>query len=141
MTGIEREQAILARLAVILGDWSEFYEEVRVLKRTRVCGCSADVYIVHAVPTEAPAVTYLVNAETGLTIKSLYLSKLPLGFIGQSVTYEDYREVERVKIPFRWKGEYAIPSLGQMTLQYDTVTTRVEVADDTFRPGNGMNAP
>jgi len=126
----------LARLAVVIGDWRKFYHQVSVIARIEVGG--ADVYIVRAVPREAPATTYLVDAKTGLTVRSLSFQKSPLGFIGRTTRYEDYRDVEGVKIPFRWVVQSPHPASGDVILQYDNVETRLNSDDEAFRVATGQ---
>jgi len=131
VTGIAREQTILTRLAVVIGEWRKFYHQVSVIARTEVDG--EDVYIVRAVPREAPATTYLVDEKTGLTVRGLSFQKSPLGIVGRTTRYEDYRDVEGVKIPFRWVVQSPHPASGDVVLQYDNVETRLNIDDEAFR--------
>jgi hypothetical protein len=136
LMGIAREQTILARLAVVVGDWRKFYHQVDVVTRTATDGL--DAYIVRAVPREAPATTYLVDAKTGLTVRGLSFQKSPLGFVGRTTRYEDYRDVEGVKIPFRWVVHSPHPASGDVVLQYDKVETRLDIDDEVFRAAAGQ---
>jgi hypothetical protein len=129
-TGIVREQTILARLAVVIGDWREFYQRLRVIRRIKLKG--KDTYVLRAIPREAPATTYLVDAESGLTVQSLTVRKTPLGFIGQTTLYEDHRDVEGIKIPFRWTVKSPNPLSGDVVLQYDTIETHLIAGDQVF---------
>jgi len=129
-TGIDREQTILARLAVVIGDWRKFYQRLQVIRCVQVEG--KDTYVVRAIPREAPAMTYLVDAESGLTLQSLTVRKTPLGFIGQRTLYGDYRDIEGIKIPFRWTVKSPNPLSGDVVLQYSTIETHLELGDRVF---------
>lgn len=129
-TGIEREQTILARLAVVIGDWRKYYQQLQVVRRIRVAG--KETYVVRATAQEGPATTYLVDAKTGLTVQSLGLRKTPVGFIGQTTLYEDYRDIEGVKIPFRWTIRSPHPLGGDLVLQYDAIETHLKGNDQVF---------
>lgn len=129
-TGIEREQTILARLAVVIGDWRQFYQQLQIIRCIQIEG--KDTYIVRAIPREAPPTTYLVDAKSGLTVQSLTLHKTPLGFTGQTTLYEDYRDIEGVKIPFRWIVKSPNPVSGDVVLQYNTIETHLTVDDPLF---------
>ena len=129
-TGIDREQTILARLAVLMGDWRQHYQRLEVIRCIQLEG--KDTYVVRATAREAPATTYLVDAESGLTIQSLTLRKTPLGFAGETTQYGDYRDIEGVKIPFRWTVSSPSPLGGDVVLQYDTIDTHLTVDDRVF---------
>ena len=136
-TGIEQAQTILARCAVVIGDWREFYQRLQLIRRVQVKG--KDTYIVRAIPREAPATTYLVDVESGLTVQSLTVHKTALGLIGQRTLYEDYRDIEGVKIPFRWTVESPNPISGDVVLQYNTIETHLTVDDQLFNTTTSAN--
>ena len=78
-------------------------------------------------------VTSQFDARTGLTVQSLSFHKSPLGFVGRTTRYEDYRDVEGVQIPFRWVIHSPHPASGDVVLQYDKVETRLDIDDEAFK--------
>ncbi len=127
----EREQARLRTVPAAIGDWQDLYRELRVVRRTTVGG--RDVYLVRGTPFAAAPMTHFVDVATGLVLKTISIPKVPgSGPVGLAVSYEDYRDVDGVRIPFRITGSYADPRLGQYTIQYDTFEARLPATDEVF---------
>ncbi len=131
LTGTRREQMLLARPSVLIGDWRDSHREVRVVKRTRMG--AEDVYVVRAIPHEAAPVTFIVDAQTGLVRKSMTMVEIPAyGPVAVVTKYGDYRDVEGVMLPFHWEVSHALEALGEVEVRYEEVRTRLEIDDDVF---------
>lgn len=48
------------------------------------------------------------------------------------MTFEDYRDVEGVKIPFRWRSKAVHPLIGTIITCYEKVETHLDLPDNTF---------
>ena len=91
---------------------AEFYKEIklkqlyptmRVLAKTKVG--EEEAYVVEATPSDGTAAQKLYfDARTGLLLRKYSESKLTLGQFPTQTDYEDYRDVDGVKLPFmiRW---------------------------------------
>jgi len=133
LCGACRERFVLARPSVVIGDWRRYYRSVCVVKRT--CLDGEDVFLLRAVPVEAAPVTYVVHARTGLALRALStVHTTSHGRVLTTVDYGDYRDVNGVKLPFRWELCYAHPQLGVTIYQYDTVETGLELPETFFLP-------
>ena len=131
LDGPLREQALLGRLAVAFGDWTEHYKHVEVLKRVHHDGQS--LLLVRVVPDEAPGSTMFIHEESGRVFRTDSLAQVPgLGIVGVQTRYGDFRDVGGMKIPFRTDSEYASQLIGRVVTTLDTAETGVDVSEDTF---------
>ncbi|MCP3916856.1 MAG: serine hydrolase [bacterium] len=127
ITGSQRAAAITGRLAVVVGDWRRFHETVEVLARTdHPDEAGREVLAVRATSKDAPATVYLVDPATGLPLRAYSAVEMPFGSIGKVTSFEDYREVEGVWIPFRWVGSLASAAFGGSTVQYGEIETHLD---------------
>jgi hypothetical protein len=69
------------------------------------------------------------DEQTGLLVRLVRFGETPLGRLPTQIDYADYREVDGVKIPFRWT--LARPS-GLFTIQVSEVKDNVPVDDAKF---------
>lgn len=130
LSGALRIMTISGRLAVLIGDWRRYYVEVNVLARTEREG--REHYIVQAIPAESSPTYYLVDAETGDVAESYITVDIPFGSMAKISTYNDYRDVDGVSIPFHWAGRFASEGLGEWELQYEEIETHLEVDESLF---------
>jgi hypothetical protein len=69
------------------------------------------------------------DEKTGLLVRLMHFVDSPLGFNPVQVDFTDYRDVDGMKIPFRWR--VARPT-GQFTIQVNTVKQNVALPDASF---------
>jgi photosynthetic reaction center cytochrome c subunit len=76
-----------------------------------------------------PPVRFYFDSKTGLLQRVVRYGETPLGRNPTQIDYADYREVDGVRIPFRWT--LARPN-GRFTIQITEVKTNVPVDDAKF---------
>jgi photosynthetic reaction center cytochrome c subunit len=74
-------------------------------------------------------VTLYFDEQTGLLVRLVRFGETPLGRLPTQIDYADYREVEGVRIPFRWT--LARPG-GRFTIQISDVKQNVPLDDAKF---------
>ena len=58
--------------------------------------------------------------ETGRVVGEERIEQLPgVGFVGLTIEYSDFRDVEGITLPFRTEARFAHPLLPRIVLQYD----------------------
>ncbi|MGA8442682.1 MAG: c-type cytochrome [Candidatus Sulfotelmatobacter sp.] len=88
-----------------------------------------DAYVVVGPrPGKTPLRLYF-DEQSGLLVRLVRLGETPLGELPTQIDYADYREVDGVRIPFRWT--LARPS-GRFTIQVADVKQNVPVDDAKF---------
>jgi hypothetical protein len=88
-----------------------------------------DSYLVFGRRDGKPPLRLYFDAQSGLLLRLVRYGETPLGRIPTQVDYADYREVDGVKMPFRWT--LARPS-GRFTIQAKDVKQNVKVDDAKF---------
>jgi len=111
------------------GDWFDFYDSVQVLSSGNVDG--QQVYVLELDGGDLYPVTIYVDTDTGDILKSVAIV-IQEGDIAIPITtlYEDYREVNGVRMSFR-----AISSnehSGQVIVQGETIETNLDIDDEFF---------
>lgn len=90
----------------------------------------SEVYILKLERDDLPPATIYVDTSTGDVLKAVIIALVEGGGgIPIVVRYEDYRDINGVRIPFR-----AISSnehSGRTVIQYETIETNIQL-DDTF---------
>ena len=136
--GIFAGQKLRAFAPYRIGDWPSLFKHLTVLRR----GGNEDepTIIVRAAPAVSNAVRIVLSAKTGLTLVEHSLPMVKgLGVIPTRTLYEDYREVDGVKIPFRAVSEG--PLIGKITVQFREVKTNLDLNDDAFNVRASATAP
>ena len=122
------EQARIGHPAALDGDWRDFFDSIQVLRSDKLEEC--EVYILRLERNELPPLTIYIDATTGDILKSVMVV-LSTGYIGIPVEtiYEDYREVNGVRIPFRIisSNEHS----GRTIIQREAVETNLDI-DSVF---------
>lgn len=122
-------QAIQSHPATISGDWRDFFESIRVHRTSELDG--RKVYVVRLQHGELPPATVHVDAETGDLLKSETVVLIKGGIsIPVMIRYEDYREIQGVRIPFRTISSNEMS--GREVIQIDSIETNIDVNDDIF---------
>ena len=127
------EQARRSHPAAILGDWRESFSIIRILRTAELDG--RRVWVVYLAGGAAPGMTLHVDADTGdvLVVQKAILDSSSTVRVPLEVHYEDYREVEGIRIPFRIVTTNSIS--GRSVLQFDHVEVRVEIDEGVFARG------
>lgn len=71
------------------------------------------------------------DAQTSLLLRLIRYSETPLGRLPTQIDYNDYREADSVKLPYRWS--LARPG-NRFTIQVDELHQNVPVDDANFAP-------
>jgi hypothetical protein len=74
------------------------------------------------------------DAKTGLLVRMVRFANTPVGRNPTQIDYADYRDVDGVKMPFRWT--LARPN-GRFTIQVSEVKQNVPVEDSRFNKPAG----
>jgi hypothetical protein len=82
-------------------------------------------------PSETVQRRYFFDAETGLLVRVVTLTDAVLNQIPEQVDYEDYREVEGVRVPFTVRVSSVVPALNQ-TRVVSEIRPGVPVEDALF---------
>ncbi len=123
------EQAVKGSPAMIFGDWLEYYETAEVLGNDTLDG--KKVHLVKLAGGETPSTTLYIDAQTGDVLKQDASLLLPgRGSFPVTNHYEDYREVEGLRIPFRFISSNE--QNGKTVIQLERVETGVTVDPSFF---------
>ena len=98
------------------------YKEFRVGAGEKMDG--HDTILVSASAPGKPPLRMYFDAESGLLLRLIRYLETPLGNLPTQVDYGDYREVDGVKIPFRWTFSWLD---GKDAFQLSDVKTNVAI--------------
>lgn len=117
-----------AQLAFPAGLKSSF-ANLRVGRPEKVGDQSA--YVLYAaVPGQPPAKLYF-DQQSGLLLRVECFNRTPLGMDPIAVDYSDYRDVDGVKVPYRWT--IGAPR-NRSTIQFSQIQQNVAIPDSKFAP-------
>jgi photosynthetic reaction center cytochrome c subunit len=88
-----------------------------------------EAYVVLGIRPGKPPVQLFFSKQSGLLLRMVYFTQTALGRLPQQTDYSDYREVDGVKVPFRWT--VAQPR-GQSTVDVTEVQQNVPITDSKF---------
>jgi len=131
LCGRQLDQALRGNPSWHYGDWNRFFDSIQVLQTAEREG--RKIYILKLKSSDLPEVTAYVDAENGdvIVTAGVVLSSLNVGVI--VVThYEDYREVDGVRIPFRIISQNE--QSGKTVIQLQEVKTNLDVDESIFTP-------
>ena len=130
-----RQQVLLDRLPVILGDWRAHFEQVDVLKRIKVGDRS--MILVRAVPKIGTGMTFFIDEASGQLVRTDGLVQIPgIGIVGVQTMMDDYRDVGGMQIAFHTMSKIAHPLIGIVETKLSKAETHVATTKDTFVPGS-----
>ncbi len=131
MVGVEGEQAILGSFGAMFDDWRTVYREVRVLYQRDFAG--EPCWVVRAVPHLGTSTTKYVSVKSGRLLGEERIPYLPgIGALGSTVTFEDYRDVGGLLLPFRTTSKAIHPMIGTIVTQYEKVELEVDIDETAF---------
>ena len=90
-----------------------------------------DVYVISAPSSEGNGEKLFFDAQTGLLVRRYLEFKTVLGSTPVQVDYEDYREVDGVKLPFSIRWSNPRYSWGR---KIDQIKHNVAIDDEKFSP-------
>ncbi|MCA9704780.1 MAG: hypothetical protein KDK70_02885 [Myxococcales bacterium] len=99
LSGIEAEQHAWASSLLLAAEWNRYFDTAQTVGERAVDGRT--VYDVELSAASGLAVTMSFDAESGLQVAQSFEQVTPMGKQPFDVRFEDYREVEGVKLAFR----------------------------------------
>ena len=90
-----------------------------------------DTILLSAKAPGKPSLRLYFDAQSGLLLRLIRYLDTPLGSLPTQIDYADFRDVDGVKVPFRWT--LGRPS-GSFTIQIDKVQQNVPVDEKLFVP-------
>jgi hypothetical protein len=120
-----------ARDADFYGDLHlrELYPEMAVAGREKVG--ERDAYVIVSRVSEKRIERLYFDAQTGLLLRVAATTETPLARLPEETVFEDYREVDGVKIPFTVRASYVDPFIG-WTRKLTEVKHNVTIDDSKF---------
>lgn len=88
-----------------------------------------DAYVVVGQRDGKPPIRLYFDKQTGLLVRLVRFGETALGWLPTQIDYADYRDVDGVKVPYRWT--LARPS-GRFTIQVNELKQNVPVDDGKF---------
>jgi hypothetical protein len=88
-----------------------------------------EVYVLSAIAPGHPAVKLYFDKQSGLLLRLVRYADSPIGLDPTQIDYDDYRIVDGVQVPFRWK----IAQAGEISMiQWEQVKQNVPIDDSRF---------
>lgn len=92
----------------------------------------ATAWVLEAKPTPVVTQYFYFDQATGLLLRQVTIRALFLQDIPEQVDYEDYRDVDGVKLPFTIRTSAANPNNPTNTRKFTEIKTNVAVEDSVF---------
>lgn len=123
--------AALKRDADLRGDLRlrELYPDMAVAGREKVG--DRDAYVIVSRVSDKKLERLYFDARTGLLLRIAATTETPLARLPEETVFEDYREVDGVKIPFVVRASYVDPFIG-WTRKFTEIKHNVPVEDSKF---------
>lgn len=110
-------------------DWKDFYQDIKVVGTAEVDGVKT--FIINLKSGDLPTVTVYVDSQTGDVLKRNVNQLVPMiGSIPMTFTFEDYREVKGLRIPF--KTTVKNPMMGKLVMEQERVETNLDLKPEIF---------
>jgi photosynthetic reaction center cytochrome c subunit len=127
MTAPEREAARLDAELYFPVRVRELYKEFRVRPGEEINGHTT--YLVTAKEANRPSLRLYFDQQSGLLLRQMRFAETPLGQNPTQIDYADYREIDGVKIPYRWT--LTRPN-GSFTINVQQVQQNVPIDEKLF---------
>jgi hypothetical protein len=123
--------ADLKRDADLRGDLRlrEFYPEMSVAGKEKIG--ERDAYVIVSRISDKRLERLYFDAQTGLLLRVAATTETPLARLPEETVFEDYREVDGVKLPFVVRTSYVDPFIG-WTRRFTEIRHNVAVEDSKF---------
>lgn len=112
--------------------FKELYITLRVLGKTKVG--EREAYVIEATPSDPNPERLYFDTETGLLLRRYREFRTVLGSIPSQVDYEEYREVENVKVPFAVRS---VSTGSETILKFFDIKHNVPIDDEKFEKPPG----
>jgi Photosynthetic reaction centre cytochrome C subunit len=108
----------------------EQYPTLRVAGRDKVN--DRDAYVVAATTADKKRERLYFDMETGLLVRRITITQTMIGIIPEQTDFEDYRDVDGVKLPFTIRVSSVDPGNPISTRKFDEIKLNVPVEDSKF---------
>jgi hypothetical protein len=88
------------------------------------------VYVLEAVPHDGTPEVFYFEVASGLLVRQDVQQPANEGKVTMETYFEDYREVDGIRVPFRWRQ---FTPVYNMTIQFQQVQQNVSVDENLFR--------
>jgi len=99
-----------------------------------------DVYVIRAATPDKRRERLFFDAERGLLLRRISVTETPIGLIPEETNFEDYRDVDGIKIPFTVRVS-AVDSFSTATRKFTQIELNVPVDDSKFNKPATPPAP
>jgi photosynthetic reaction center cytochrome c subunit len=110
---------------------AELYPKIRIAGRDKI-GDRPVIVAISPISEHVQTRLYF-DAENGLLLRVLNLIDTPIARIPQQTDYEDYREVDGVKVPFTVK-QSLLDTRSSWTRKFSEIKANVPIEDSKFAP-------
>jgi len=139
LSGVEAEQHAWASSLLLAAEWQRHFDTARTVEAREVEG--RRIYDVRLSSTSGLEVTMSFDAESGLQVGQSFEQVTPMGTQPFEVRFEDYREVDGVKLAFR---QVIDAKIQQIVQEITEVRINAEVDETRFgfpRTGDVVRQP
>src|SRR5215471_9555519 len=91
-----------------------------------------EMYVLNAVRSDGKSESLYFDLESGLLRRRISYVRTLVGTIPQQTDFEDYREVDGIKLPFTIRTAFADPGSIPITRKFAQIKLNVPVAESTF---------
>jgi len=127
LEGAEKELAIRSAMIDSELHWRDHYASATTTGVAEVDGRAC--YVLEMKPNEGKAETWYIDRKSSLLVKMEMTMVHPMGEIPLEMSFDDYREVDGVKIAFRTSNKLLAQ---EMLTVLDSVEHNVEIPADAF---------
>ncbi len=139
LSGVEAEQHAWASSLLLAAEWTRHFDSARTVAEREVDG--RRIYDVKLASTSGLEVTMSFDAESGLQVGQSFEQVTPMGKQPFEVRFEDYREIDGIKLAFRQVIDAKIQKIVQ---EITEVQINAEVDETRFgfpRTGDVVRQP
>ncbi len=115
------------------------YSSFRVSGRDKID--DRDVYVISAVRSDSKAERLYFDVESGLLRRRISYTRTLIGKIPQQTDFEDYREVQGVRIPFTIRASYVDAGSPPITRKFAEIRLNAPVDESKFNQPQASKAP
>jgi hypothetical protein len=124
-----KEENFIKNPFVRLEDWRRTFKSIEVIRKDRLG--DEEVWVLRMKGDFFPPLTRYVSVRTGLLLREdSWITAKGLGTYPRTNTYEDYREVAGVRLPFRFITES--PLTGKQILQITDAKANPSLPQEMF---------
>ncbi|MBV9210002.1 MAG: c-type cytochrome, partial [Acidobacteria bacterium] len=129
LTGADLEQAKRTADFYWMLKLKELTKELRVTGKDKIGDREAYILTARIAPTHTER--YYFDTQTGFLLRVITLEDSLIGWIPEQTDYEDYRDVDGVKMPFTVRQSYVDPWVG-WTRKFTEIKSNAPVDDKKF---------